>query len=44
MTKKYVKKIQTYLEKYYKNLVENANIELVVFVDDIEPAAALLAI
>lgn len=46
VTKKYVKKIQSYLEKYYKNLVEdpNVNVELVVFVDDIEPASALLSI
>ena len=44
VTKKAVKKIQTYLEKYYINLCENANIELVVFVDDIDQVNALLAL
>jgi hypothetical protein len=44
VSKKYVKKIQTYLEKYYVNLCENANIELVVFVDDIDQVNALMAV
>ena len=42
--KKYVKKIQTYLEKYYINLCENANIELVVFAEETEQVKALLAV
>jgi len=44
VSKKYVKKMQTYLEKFYVNLCENANIELVVFLEEIDQVNALLAV